>query len=324
MLEHGIRRAAIAALLCAATLYGAPALAQDVTAAANAYSKAQKAEVAGRHDEAAELYELADSIAPTPEALRSALRARLAAGQLSTAAGHAETLLARYPDDAESKKLATDTLDKAGKKLARLEAHCSPRECSLAVDGAAASPDPKTDHVIWIEAGSHEVVAVFGSSRAEPRSFEAKVGDRQQLAFEAPPEKARVAPTAKPSEAGTDAAAGPVDRGVAPKASRGLSPTYFIVGAVVTVGLGAASTWSGLDVLSAHDDYEKKPTESAYQDGLDRQRRTNVLLGATGVFALSTVIVGVFTDWSGGPEGSAALRVAPTADGRGVQLHGRF
>ena len=43
---------------------------------------------------AAELYELADHIAPTPEALRNATRSRLAAGQLVAAATHAEELSA--------------------------------------------------------------------------------------------------------------------------------------------------------------------------------------------------------------------------------------
>src|SRR5687768_599387 len=52
------------------------AFAQDVAAAANAFARAQKAELAGDHAAAAELYELADSLAPAPEALRSALKAR--------------------------------------------------------------------------------------------------------------------------------------------------------------------------------------------------------------------------------------------------------
>src|SRR5690348_3074599 len=69
------------------------AFAQDVSAAANAFSRAQKAELGGDHEAAAELYELADSLAPAPEALRSALKARKSAGQLGAAAVLAEALL---------------------------------------------------------------------------------------------------------------------------------------------------------------------------------------------------------------------------------------
>ena len=100
-----------------ATLAAAPhALADgDVAGAAGAFSRAQRAELAGDHARAAEFYELADSMAPTPEALRSALRTRLAAGQRAIAAARAESLRSRYPDDAESKALADKTLDRAGR-----------------------------------------------------------------------------------------------------------------------------------------------------------------------------------------------------------------
>src|SRR5688572_12759748 len=87
------------ALACAVALGGAVlsvapvALAQDVSGAASAYSRGQQADLTGDHATAAELYELANSLAPSPEALRSALRARRNAGQLAIAGGHAETLL---------------------------------------------------------------------------------------------------------------------------------------------------------------------------------------------------------------------------------------
>src|SRR5215470_8692517 len=78
------------------------ARADDVSGAANAFSRAQKAELSGDFAAAAELYELADGLAPAPEALRSALRSRKSAGQLEAAALHAEELLSRYPNDAKS------------------------------------------------------------------------------------------------------------------------------------------------------------------------------------------------------------------------------
>src|SRR3954451_24716015 len=76
------------------------ARADDVSGAANAFSRAQKAELSADFAAAAELYELADSLAPAPEALRSALRARKSAGQLEIAAVRAEELMERYPTDA--------------------------------------------------------------------------------------------------------------------------------------------------------------------------------------------------------------------------------
>ena len=108
------------------------ASAQNVTGAANAYARAQKAELSGDFDTAAELYELADSLAPAPQALRSALKARKAAGQLRSAALHAEELLTRYPNDSRSKDLAEETLKLAAGSLSRFEIECRPTACAIA------------------------------------------------------------------------------------------------------------------------------------------------------------------------------------------------
>src|SRR5687767_5795002 len=80
-----------------------PCVAQDFAAAADAYSRAQEAELRGDYEQAAQLYALADRIAPTSEALRSAARAAERAGLAATACTHAEALLGRDPDDAESR-----------------------------------------------------------------------------------------------------------------------------------------------------------------------------------------------------------------------------
>ena len=109
---------------------------QDVVAAASAFTRAQQAELSGQHARAAELFELADRAAPTPEALRSATRARLAAGQTEAAAGNAEELLRRYPDDQTSKELAERVLAEARPQLMRMTLQCSD-PCTVVVDGLA-------------------------------------------------------------------------------------------------------------------------------------------------------------------------------------------
>ena len=45
----------------------------------------------------------------------------------------------------------------------------------------------------------------------------------------------------------------------------------------------------GIDVLSARDAYVATPTEAGYRDGLDRETRTNVLIGITGGLAVATI-----------------------------------
>ena len=324
-------RSRCATLLVLAALAAAPnALAQgDVAGAASAYSRAQRAELAGDHSRAAELYELADSMAPTPEALRSALRARLAAGQRAIAASRAEALRTRYPDDAESRALADKTLSELGAQLGRYEISCKPRACGVIVDEEASGTDTQTTQVIYLEPGSHQVAAAFGTQRADPKSVEVKAGERATLEFEAPP--APVEPPAGPESPAPGGLNTGADVSLDSAHKGGLSPAWFAVGAVVTAGVGAVAIWSGLDTLKQRDEYDKNRTQKGYEDGLDLERRTNVLIAGTGVAAVCTLVIAGFTDWSGGSNAkpqakSRGLRVdlrgAPGA--AGIGLRGSF
>jgi hypothetical protein len=90
--------------------------------------------------------------------------------------------------------------------------------------------------------------------------------------------------------------------------------------------------WSGLDA-------QKNPGTAAvkadcvgqgtscpqYQQGLDAQRRTNILLAATGGVAAVTTIVGVFfTQWSHPPSPQTGLSVEPALGLGQAALRGTF
>ncbi|HEX3596049.1 MAG TPA: hypothetical protein VHU80_13145 [Polyangiaceae bacterium] len=305
---------------CSTLTVARSALADDVSGAANAFSRAQKAELSGDFSSAAELYELADGLAPAPEALRSALRARKAADQLDLAAVHAEELLQRYPNDARSGELANATLEDASKKLMRFEVACHPTVCTVLVDGAAAGPDAKEKHLLYLSPGKHEVIASFGKNRTDPQSAEGSAGDKGSLAFEAPPEP----PPLPAGASGVGATDAPLEGDQGVQRSHGISPWFFVGGAIATVGLGAATIWSGLDVLSANNTYKKNPTLPAYNDGKDRELRTNVLIGATSVVGAATAIVAVFTNWHGKTaetaERSGTVRATASVTGNSAAL----
>jgi hypothetical protein len=74
-----------------------------------------------------------------------------------------------------------------------------------------------------------------------------------------------------------------------------LPPWVFVTGAVVTVGLGAATLWSGLDTLKAHDHYDH--SQEQYDAGVDKERRTNILIAGTAVAGVATGVIAVFTRW---------------------------
>jgi hypothetical protein len=295
----------------------------DVTAAANAFSRAQRAELAGDHARAAELFELADSIAPAPEALRSAARQRLAAEHHATAATHAEELLSRYPDQSESRKLARSILDQVGDKLMRYRIVCREAPCRVRVDGRAASSDADREHVVYLEPGKHEVAAVFeGRGSAEPREVSGKPGERTNVVFSAPP-------VPEPEE--NDPASVPVAPASAVVTDEGepagVSPWFFGVGAIVTAGLGGVLVWSGLDVLDKHDEYEAAPTREKFEDGQDRERRTNILIGVTAAAGAATLAVALFgTNWSGGESDDerAAIGFSAGPDGAMMEVGGSF
>ncbi len=323
-----LRRLAGGTLVAAVLLFAGGAKGQekgDVAAAANAFSRAQRAALKGDYSRAAELFELADGLSPSPEAVRSAVSARKAAGQLALAAGEAEELKRRYPDDDKSQKLAEEIIAEAQKKLGRQQVNCAPSACQLVVDDAAAGTDAKKEHVTYLEPGQHSLVAVFGERRTAPETVTVTAGSTGKITFHDPPAQAK--PSAPAPVAASTGEPGHDQGTHLSTASGGLSPWYFATGAVVTGALGGVSIWSGLDTLSAHDKYKKHETQAGYQDGLDRERRTNILIAATSVAAAATITLAVFTDFGGhssDKQASVATSVAASPDGASLLFRGRF
>ncbi|MCC6526574.1 MAG: hypothetical protein IT373_28255, partial [Polyangiaceae bacterium] len=104
----------------------------------------------------------------------------------------------------------------------------------------------------------------------------------------------------------------------------------FFVSLVATVGVGATTIWSGVDTV-------KNPGADAvraacqglgsdcpeYQDGRQKQLRTNVLIGVTaGLGVLTAVFAGV-SDWAALGGGSApvatALELGPEGGSLGLR-----
>jgi hypothetical protein len=286
------------ALACLAACLGAalatPARA-DVSAAARAFSDGQAAQLEGNYERAAQSFELAFNIAPSKEALRSAVRARDLAGQLPRAATLAQVLLATYGDDATSVKLANDVIAEARTKLGRVAVTCAPR-CTLVVGGRAISLHAAPSHVVFTAPGHHTLEITFDGDRTATREVTLRAGDDLALPVEPPPVKraAKVQPPAPPLPARRD---GPE-----------LSPYWVIGGAAATLVLAGATTWSGLDTDKAHDTYVAAPTAQGWNDGRSKQQRTNVLLGATAAAAITTTLIAVvWTRWDDSPAREVAV-----------------
>ena len=302
--------------------------AEDVNGAAKAFAQAQEVMLAGDAARAADLYELADELAPSAPALRNAARARLTASHSAMAATHATELLRRYPADKESRTVAEAILSMLSPKLTQLDITCA-TSCKLQVDGKMASSNARERHALFTQPGARTVVAVFDTDRSTTKQITAIVGQTVVLRLEAPPKK--VEPVVAPPAGPLDATVQPI-RQPPPKVIRrgGISRMWVLSGTIVTVGLGVTAALSGMATLDTRDEI-KKSVESGsqatavdlYNKGRDQQIRTNVLFAATAATGITTVVLAFVTNWSG-KRTSNEVVVAPTTGGLTVGYGGRF
>ena len=277
----------------------------DATAASRAFSEGQAAQLAGDYDRAAQSFELAFSIQPSKEALRSAVRARQLGGQQPRAATLAELLLAMYGDDDTSTKLAKEVIAEAKPKLARIAIKCA-APCTIAIGGRAASLVPAASHAIYLSPGAAAIQISFESGGAK-RDVTVKAGEDSTLDIPKPESTSATRNIEEPSVTTS-------------KPPSGLSPYVPLVGLGVTVVLAGLTTWSGLDTLKAHRAYVEDPTDEAYEAGRGKQLRTNVAIGVTAVFAVATAATAVFwTNWRG-----TQPTVNATGESATVGIAGRF
>lgn len=310
-------RSSVVSLALSACLVAGSAGAQDaqgpvdkkVIAAANAFAQAQEAELGGEHARAAQLFELADRIAPTPEALRSATRARLHAGELAAAAGHAEELVRRYGSDPASRELADQVLTRSRPELTRFRLQCE-TPCTVVVDGLASGLAPTHSQLLYATPGSHEFVVSFDGGLERSMRLSGERGEALAIRVQRPPKSATKGAEQEKAEA-NDAppdAAEPEQAAPAgqPDASfwaqrRKLAPVYLWSAVAATAVVGGVATWSGVDLLKSRDEFEQDttPTRKEFDEGESKDLRTGLLIGATGALALGSVGLALFTDFGG-------------------------
>ena len=309
----------LAGLLRAA---GAMAQTGDVTAAAAAFQEGQRLQLGQEYARAAEMFELADAAAPSPAALRSAIRSHQAAGQRARAASLSLRAQTRDAADPQSVSLATATLAALAPALGRVQVQCAPA-CTLTLDRRAVAAQPAEQHAFFVEPGERALEVSWGPGRARSRSLNATAGQTVDLVLEAPAEAPPAVPVAPaaPVVPVVPVVVAPVE---AP-AARGLSPAVFAVGAGLTAVSAGLLVWSGLDTLAARDAYVQSPSEAGYHDGVSLELRTNVLVASTAVLGVTTAVVGMlFTRWGTTRGGRARAVLTPAAGGAGLGVVGCF
>jgi hypothetical protein len=274
----------------------------QIREAAEAFDRGREAYKSEDYVSAAEQFERADALAPSPTALEYAIRSRDRATQLDRAATLAALVSKRYPDNTTLGKVASDAQERARASLFELSVQCSD-PCDLAVDDKIVPGTADITRTLFLPAGHHSVRAGFGSETAGSEEVDAKAGGKGNVSFEAPAPAGSAPPITAPP-----VSAGPPHAGADKTSRSGWSPVVFWIGAGITGAAGIATAWSGIDTLN-NPGKEKikedcRPEEgtscSAYQEGLSNQRRTNILLGATAAVGVTTILIGVLaTDWGG-------------------------
>ena len=278
----------------------------DTATAARAFQSGQKAQLSGDFARAAELFELADTLSPTPEALRSTMRNQEAAGHPARAATSALDAKARYPEDEATIALANEILSRVALRLSRVTIRCD-ESCSLLVDGEALTVEPVASADVFLHRVRTRFEARFGTEQHAAATLELLEGDyrelelrepEESLTLEAPPLAPAIEQPAEPAiivHRPNVHRAPPV--AVAPS-DRSLPPWLALSAGALAVTCGAAALVSGLDALDKADAYEAEPTRQGYERGVDSERRTNALLVAAGGLAVTSAVL-LFTAWNG-------------------------
>jgi len=314
----------IRSFVALALLLAAPiAQAQDVAAAAQAFEQAQAAQLRGDHADAARFFELADRLAPSPAALRSAIRNHAAEGNRARAATLAADALRRYAADASVRQVADEALTHTP-ELGTLVVRCD-APCTVLVDAVAIETVPTLERSFFVEPGTHALTATFeGGVHAEGQGEVAAGATAEvQLAQPEPePEPEPVVPVAVAAEPEPEPE--PEPQPEPEPESSGLPLWVPLAGLGATAVVGAVAIWSGLDTLSARDDYVAAPTEEGYNDGVSRQTRTNALIGITVGLAAATAVLFVFADMGSESEAPVQAAVAAGPEGGAVVVTGGF
>lgn len=302
----------------------------QVRTAAEAFDRGREAYKTEDYVEAAEQFESADSNAPSAAALELAIRARDKAGQLDRAATLAALALARHPDDPNIQKIAPAIVERAKSELFELDLKCD-EACDVTVGGKIAPGRRATDRTVFLLQGTYAVRAGWSGDRSLSKSVEASKGESGTLDFRAP-EVAVAAPpvvapvTPPPSDK-------PADDG-AQSSSGKLPPTVFWVGVGLTTVLAGTTVWSGLDTqnnpgpdrvreacVPQADGSHSSECDSLYNQGLDKQHRTNLLLGVSAGVGIATAVVGVFfTNWGGSKKSASSSEEAAKARPKGFSI----
>jgi hypothetical protein len=290
-----VRLAAILFVLALSAVAPTNAAGQDDRAAAqHDFKEGQRAFAAGDFRRAGTLFEEAYRKKPHPSVLWNAARSWEHAGESAQAANLYGRYLREAEPGARDRDSATNALKNLGGKLGRIDV--------TGVGAPSAQVDGKelVGASRWVVPGEHVVTGRANNADLR-KTVTLTAGQVLSVALDPPEEKKEPALAPQPSQ--------PPSADRKPEGS-GLPWIIVVGGGVLTATAGGLTIWSGLDTNAKRRAFDDAPTQSNKDDGLERQLRTNILLGTTIGLAALTGLAAVFTNWSAGPFGSSSSGIA--------------
>jgi hypothetical protein len=198
------------------------------------------------------------------------------------------------------------------------------------LDGAPVTLEVGQELVL--DPGSHHVKVVSNSSVVLDQELDLSPGERVELRVGERSRRIDVVvvsdpPGAKPKPPKPEQSPPkPPKPKPVPTATRPLPPAWFYGGVGATVVVTGLAVWSGVDTLSALDDYERDlpqltqpQADARVREGHARELRTNLLIGGSVLCGVGTAALGLwFVDFSG--QQRTRVAVSPT----GLAVSGSF
>jgi hypothetical protein len=293
--------------------------AEHIKSAAAEYDAGRRAFTDGKFEEAAIHFENAYHDAPAAQALRFAIRARKQANQLARAATLAIIAQQNYADDEPTQQAVKEVLAEATPKLFKLSVSCDV-DCAVAADGRAVSVEDAKRFSVFLQPGPHNVVVSWPGDRTKSLDVKAREGQALEQSFVAPP---------MPVVSNNIGGGGGTTLTEQPS-NKPFGPAVFVTLLSLTAVSGGVLIWSGVDTINnpgvdavRQACQNNQPNcQALYQQGLDAQTRTNVLIGVTGGLGLLTFVSIFLTQWS--HPHKEAPKVEATIGFGTVGLAGRF
>jgi len=278
-------------------------------AARRAFEQGERAYEMRDYALAAKSFAEAYRAAPHYASLWNAARSWDHAGEQTRAANAYAQYLRAAPADAPDRDAAMAALGALAEKLGRIEVFAA------GVDAVRIDDELLEGLSVYVHPGMHVIEGQLGETKIR-RTEMIEAGSVRSVALVEDIKMNEIAPSKNvPKENELEVSsrkpvmASPLI--LAPNRTPSWSGPAAIVAGGISVASASLVLWSGIDTLSARNEFDATPTADKLAAGKDKQLRTNLLLGGMIVSGMATGVFLSVWKWKGSTVRSAVTVLPP-------------